>query len=98
VQRGDNFVERAHATVVAHDRATHAQQELSAGTLFNLREWAALWSFLFVTPGGMRDVIALYFTYYRPGFHPWDVDNRDLLEAWKQSALPPSRQDRREWQ
>jgi len=24
-----------------------------------------------------------YFAWYRPGFHPWDVDNRAELEGWK---------------
>lgn len=26
----------------------------------------------------------LYLSYYKPNFHPWDHDNRDLLAAWKQ--------------
>lgn len=46
-------------------------------------EWASLLSYLFVRPGPMRTVIRLYFPYYRPGFHPWDLDDRALLEAWK---------------
>jgi predicted metal-dependent hydrolase len=24
-----------------------------------------------------------YFTWYRPNFHPWDVDNRAELKGWK---------------
>jgi predicted metal-dependent hydrolase len=52
-------------------------------TLFSLREWRALYSFLFVAPGGLRNLLGPYFAYFRPSFHPWDLDNRDLLEAWK---------------
>lgn len=26
----------------------------------------------------------VYFSYYRPSFHPWDHDNRHLIAAWKQ--------------
>ncbi|MFW6051824.1 MAG: metal-dependent hydrolase [Myxococcota bacterium] len=52
-------------------------------TLFSPGEWWALAKFLFITPGGLRKVIPHYFTYFRPSFHPWDLDNRDLLEAWK---------------
>ena len=26
---------------------------------------------------------SLYFDYYRPSFHPWDHDNRDLIDRWK---------------
>ena len=25
----------------------------------------------------------VYFSYYRPSFHPWDHDNRDLIATWK---------------
>jgi len=52
-------------------------------TLFSLREWRALLRFLFVAPGGLRNLLGPYFEYYRPSFQPWDLDNRELLEAWK---------------
>lgn len=26
----------------------------------------------------------VYFSYYRPTFHPWDHDNRDLIAGWKE--------------
>ncbi|WP_421997328.1 metal-dependent hydrolase [Reyranella sp.] len=26
----------------------------------------------------------VYFSYYRPSFHPWDHDNRDLIAGWKE--------------
>lgn len=29
--------------------------------------------------------MSLYLSYYKPGFHPWEHDNRDLLDAWKQN-------------
>lgn len=54
------------------------------GILWSLREWRALGRFLFVDPGGAGSVVRHYFSYYRPLFHPWQLDNRDLLEAWKQ--------------
>jgi uncharacterized protein len=28
--------------------------------------------------------LKLYLDYYRPSFHPWDHDNRDLIVAWRQ--------------
>ncbi|MBM3648797.1 MAG: metal-dependent hydrolase [Alphaproteobacteria bacterium] len=36
--------------------------------------------------GLMREVIPwkLYFSYYRPSFHPWDHDNSALIAEWKQ--------------
>lgn len=34
----------------------------------------------------LRDIVPLRLclNYYRPGFHPWDHDNRALVEEWKQ--------------
>ena len=51
--------------------------------LFSLRTW---WSFLrwgFIKPGFLRRVIPLYFQYFRPNFHPWNLDNARLVAAWK---------------
>ena len=28
--------------------------------------------------------LGVYFDYYRPGFHPWDHDNRELAMAWRE--------------
>jgi len=47
------------------------------------REWWSLVRFLFIEPGGMLRLVPRYLSYYRPGFHPWDHDNRELLEAWR---------------
>ena len=41
--------------------------------------------------GGMLSILwhgvpwRLYFSYYRPGFHPWQHDNSDLVRWWKQT-------------
>jgi uncharacterized protein len=51
--------------------------------LFSPRQWWSLFKFLLVKPGGMRGMWIHYVDYFRPGFHPWQLDNRDLLEAWK---------------
>jgi uncharacterized protein len=53
------------------------------GALFSAREWGSLIRFLFVEPGAMRGVMRLYFRYYRPGFHPRDIDSSALIEGWK---------------
>lgn len=52
------------------------------GILFDAREWKDLLSFLFVEPGSMRRLIGPYLRYYLPGFHPRDIDTRQLLEDW----------------
>jgi predicted metal-dependent hydrolase len=45
----------------------------------NHRSWIALLRYLWVRPGIMRRVAPSYFAYFRPGFHPWRVDDRALI-------------------
>lgn len=61
------------------------------GLLFSGKEWRSLLRYLFVAPAGglLRPLLAAYLDYYRPSFHPWDLDNRALLENWKRE-LPAS--------
>jgi uncharacterized protein len=87
---GGHYVERVAvmllASVIFWAKVIEQQAHMmrADGTLWSAREHAALLRFLFVDPGGMRALIPLYLQYYKPGFHPWDLDNRDLLERWKQ--------------
>jgi predicted metal-dependent hydrolase len=53
------------------------------GCASSLREWHSLFAFLFVEPGGLRRIGRNYLEYYRPRFHPWQIDNRALLDAWR---------------
>lgn len=49
--------------------------------------WKARWQvarFLFGEPGIFRKLGPRYRDWYRPGFHPWDHDNRAKLEQWRQ--------------
>ena len=48
--------------------------------------WQARWQvarFLFGEPGIFRKLGPRYRDWYRPGFHPWDYDNRQKLEQWR---------------
>jgi hypothetical protein len=61
------------------------------GILFSGREWYSLFRFLFIEPGGLARLFFPYWEYYRADFHPWQLDNRDLLQAWKEElASSPS--------
>ncbi len=88
---GGHYLERAGIMVVASvifwaKILEHQARMMDAeGILFSADEWRDLVRFLFVDPGGMGRLARLYVEYYRPGFHPWDLDNRDLLERWKQA-------------
>ncbi len=45
------------------------------------RTWLAFLYFAFISPGVFSRVIVRYVAYYRPGFHPWQVDDRALVAA-----------------
>ena len=43
------------------------------------KSWRALLRYLWSKPGLMRRVAPSYFAYFKPGFHPWQVDDRALI-------------------
>jgi predicted metal-dependent hydrolase len=52
-----------------------------------LTDWRGWWRFIkatWITPGVLRRTIWPYLQYFRPGFHPWQHDNRHHVEHWKQ--------------
>jgi predicted metal-dependent hydrolase len=55
-----------------------------------LRTWLRVFHYLFVFPGPFRRIFLPWLAFFRPGFHPWDIDDRDLLQAneAKLRALP----------
>ena len=53
------------------------------GSQRNWKQWAAFARFAFGKPGGLRHAVKPYLDYFKPGFHPWQHDNRKLLEAMK---------------
>lgn len=55
------------------------------GCALSVEEWGNLGRFLFVEPGGMWSLGRAWLRYFRPGFHPSDIDDSALLDAWKRS-------------
>jgi len=51
------------------------------GGALNLRGWWSLAKFHWFKPGSLRRILPAYFDYYKPGFHPWQHDNREFLAA-----------------
>lgn len=49
------------------------------GALTDLKGWRLLFRFTFGEIGFLRKLIRPWADYFRPGFHPWDHDNRELL-------------------
>jgi predicted metal-dependent hydrolase len=98
VAAGGTYLERAIAMSVVtimfwqHVLAHQVRLTRADGTLWSLREWAALVGWLFVRPGAMWRVIRRYLHYYRPGFHPSDIDSRSVIDAWQReygASSPP---------
>lgn len=44
------------------------------------RAFSGTLRYVFVKPGVARQVAGAYFSYFKPGFHPWDHDDRALIE------------------
>jgi predicted metal-dependent hydrolase len=53
------------------------------GILFDAREWASLYRFLFRDPAIVARVFKPYISYYKPSFHPHQMKSSELLEAWR---------------
>lgn len=53
------------------------------GTLGDLRAHLGLLRFLFVEPGLVPRLLPGWLDYLRPDFHPWDRDDRALLEQFR---------------
>jgi predicted metal-dependent hydrolase len=56
------------------------------GILFSIREWAALLRFEFGSPWSWQQIRG-YWAWYRPGFHPRDIDDRPLVDTWRAGSL-----------
>jgi len=52
-----------------------------ADGISSLRIWGATFGYLFGRPGLLRRVFPAYLTYFKPGFHPWQHDDRALLAS-----------------
>ena len=71
------------------------------GTLGSGREWGALTRFLFRKPGWLFKMVRPYLAYYKPSFHPSQLDSTPLVARWQKefeqlkvyrdSVRPPAR-------
>jgi len=50
--------------------------------------WLRGLGFLLGRPGPLRRLVPDYLAWFRPGFHPWQHDNRALLQPWQQRLTP----------
>jgi predicted metal-dependent hydrolase len=69
------------------DRTLGALDLLRQDGLTGPRIWARLFWFAFVSPGMMRKVLGAWVHYFLPGFHPWNHDDRKLIETVERQAI-----------
>jgi predicted metal-dependent hydrolase len=64
------------------------------GLAGDLRGWWRLFRWLWLSPGGMRQLVRPWLSYFRRDFHPWQHDNSEHVERWKtayaESGLAPA--------
>lgn len=48
------------------------------------RTWWRVFTYLFIEPGTMRTICRPYLSFFRPGFHPWDHNDRPLIQEFEQ--------------
>lgn len=63
---------------------TYAARLLEADGYSRKDARKAVKNFVWRNPGIFSKGWRTYFSWYRPGFHPWDHDNRALIARWKQ--------------
>lgn len=54
-----------------------------AGIFFDLRGWGRMLWWIWVKPGNVRRQFVHYWAYFKPSYHPWDIDNYHHVERWK---------------
>lgn len=85
---GGNYPERALAMIIATlifwaKVIEHQARMMKVdGRGGRPRSWLRFANILVGEPGVLRKLTRPYFEYFKPGFHPWDVDNHALVEAW----------------
>ncbi|WP_313670631.1 metal-dependent hydrolase [Sandarakinorhabdus sp.] len=63
------------------NRVKDALALLAQDGITGWRAKAQLWWYLLGSPGVLRQVALPWASYFRPGFHPWDHDDRALIAA-----------------
>jgi len=62
---------------------SYSSQLLQADGMSRGRATASVVWFLFGKPAFFRKGMRGYWNWYKPGFHPWQHDNRALLDTWR---------------
>ncbi|MDE1467874.1 metal-dependent hydrolase [Aurantiacibacter sp. D1-12] len=64
------------------NRATDSVELMAQDGITGWRAKWRLFKYLVGTPGILRKIFPAWLSYFKPGFHPWDIDDRDLIARW----------------
>jgi len=68
------------------DRTAGSLELMRQDGVTGLRAWSKLLWYLWIRPGMFRKIGGAWFHFFLPGFHPWTIDDRDLLRRYEASA------------
>ncbi|MGZ2411774.1 uncharacterized protein ACUXST_001195 [Sphingomonas sp. F9_3S_D5_B_2] len=68
------------------DRTAGALELMRQDGVTGAKAWAKLLSYLWLKPGMFRKIAGAWLSFFLPGFHPWNVDDRHLLAAYESSV------------
>ena len=69
------------------DRTTGALELLRQDGITGPKAWARMFWFAWVRPGMLRRILGAWLAFFRPGFHPWNHDDRALIAREEQRAV-----------
>ena len=68
------------------DRFRGAAELLRQDGITGVRAWAGLLRYGFVSPGMFRKILGAWASFFLPGFHPWNHDDRALIAGFDLSG------------
>ena len=68
------------------DRTAGALELMRQDGVTGFKAWSSLLWYLWIRPGMFRKIAGVWLSYFLPGFHPWNVDDRELLRRYEASA------------
>ena len=68
------------------DRTRGALELLRQDGITGPRAWANLLWFMWIAPGMMAKIFGAWAAFFMPGFHPWNEDDRALIQEYEAGA------------
>ncbi len=68
------------------DRTLGSLELMRQDGVTGLRAWSKLLWYVWIYPGMFRKIAGAWLHFFLPGFHPWKIDDRDLLCRYEASA------------